>query len=236
MTQMFVLAGISALFALALGGLARWLTFGGRDEKKTSNEPERRAPLPHLDFEAPGLRFTGPKHAQFVRSDDQGNFGEALTALIMASRGWIQLNGKPGKGPQGIDGIFLRAIEGGWQACLIETKTNHGKYKPKSMSREKLLDDLDQLYITAGEIALRDAYRALSEGLQSNSDAIRVELWRHSLISGQTRQESLDSEGYLTGPVRMADHAHLMAALRDSFALMDREQVYFRPDGATTTD
>ncbi|MEQ8434016.1 MAG: hypothetical protein RIA71_07225 [Oceanicaulis sp.] len=211
--------GLSAgLSALAGGGL-RLLT--------------GRAPAPLAAFDAradtsalvAALAFRGLRHTDFTASQDQGNFGEALTLMAMAARGWRVINGKVG-GPQGVDGVFVRDGEAGLEAVLIETKTGSSAYADKSMSDAKLLGDLDTLYVTAPDAAHQAVYAAIAAGLKSASPAIRKELWRHALDSGQSQATLLGRDGERLAKARLMDLRTLSEALIFSLREFDRSNFY----------
>ncbi len=215
MTDLLLRAGLGLVLAWIAGSGLRLL---GRRSAGHA--------MPVLKAE-PGLDraigFEAVRHTQFQRSDDQGNFGEILTAMMMTAEGWWSINGKVA-GPRGIDGIFLRRVEAGWQACLIETKTNSGRYLPRQMSNAKLLKDLDRLYLTA-PARLTPVYAALSRGLQSNNPAVGKQLWRHSLSSGQTQAFTLDAEGVAADTAPMPSQPAMMRALFEGLDMFDRQDV-----------
>ena len=173
--------------------------------------------------------FLGVHPARFQSSNDQGAFGEALTIMIMAGQGWRPVNGKPGRGPQGLDGIFWRREGGAWRARLIETKTNTSPYAPASMSDEKILRDLDQLYVTAGDARLRGVYAAIAGAVRAGSQRVEKQLWRHKLETGRTHVERLGSNGEIgegcgPRPVQIETEA-LLAAVSE----LDRTGAILKP-------
>lgn len=179
--ELLAAAGVSA----GLAGLTGW--------------PLRSLARVRLDagaIEAPDLpAFKGIYPAHFQSHLDQGAFGEALTVMMMAADGWRPLNGKPGSGPQGIDGVFWRREGDDWRARLIETKTNSSAYRAVSMGDAKLIGDLDQLYVTAGDSALRGVYAAISKALQAGDPRVEKALWRHQLEAGRTLMDALGRDG-----------------------------------------
>lgn len=219
--ELFAAASLSA----ALAGITGWPL---RRLARLSRRSRR--PLSNLDgasgAEAPDPpAFTGIYPAHFQSSHDQGAFGEALTFAIMAAQGWRPVNGKPGAGPQGIDGIFWKRGGQGWAALLIETKTNTSGYRPVSMSNDKLIADLDRLYLTAGEASLRRVYEAISKGLQSGDERVSKQLWRHQLGAGRTVIDTLGPQGETTG-ARRHDAAHIaMEGLMAGIGELDRQRI-----------
>lgn len=139
--------------------------------------------------------FAGVYPSAFRSHLDQGAFGEALTVMMMAAEGWRPVNGKPGPGPQGIDGIFFRRDTGAWRAVLIETKTNTSPYTPAAMSDEKVMSDLDALYLTAGDARLGAVYAAISRALRDGDLCVEKQLWRHQLEAGRTLMDKLGADG-----------------------------------------
>ena len=167
--------------------------------------------------------FKGLPPAAFESLLDQGAFGEALTAIMMAADGWRPVNGKPGAGPQGIDGVFWRETADGWQVRLVETKTNVSPYKPRSMSDKKGLGDIDALYVTAGDETLRTLYAAISTALRTGASQVRKQLWRHNLHLGSTRISVLDRRGEAAGKDKVENSARFVEALTFGLEELDRD-------------
>lgn len=189
--ELIAAAGLSAGLAGAAGWTLRRLT-RGRPDVSLDGAGAQDVDLP---------AFPGVYPARFHSSNDQGAFGEALTVMIMAQEGWRPVNGKPGRGPQGIDGVFWRREFGAWRVRLIETKTNTSPYAPASMSDEKILRDLDQLYVTAGDPGLRAVYAAIAAAIRAGAARVEKQLWRHQLGTGRTRVDGLGPDGGLSeGP------------------------------------
>lgn len=203
-------AGLSAALAGAIGAPLRALA--RRDYRSTPQPPTSDGP--------DGPAYRGLPPAAFTHMHRQGGFGEALTFVMMAADGWRPINGKPGKGPQGIDGIFWQRTHEGWQARLIETKTNTSGYKPHAMSHEKLLGNLDDLYVSADE-TLGALYAHIAAGLRSGSPAVTTELWRHDLRRGVTTVFQLDAGGTPTGQSHSRKSVAHMEALAEGVREMD---------------
>ncbi len=184
------MTGLEFLAAAGLSGGIAGLT-GWPLRALARLRPDAGAPPPSPDLPP----FAGIYPSAFASHLDQGAFGEALTVMMMAAEGWRPINGKPGPGPQGIDGIFFRRETGGWRAVLIETKTNTSPYKPAAMSDEKVLGDLDALYLTAGDARLGEVYAAISSALQTGDPCVEKQLWRHQLEAGRTLMDPLSSKG-----------------------------------------
>lgn len=218
MSEVFILIG--GLFAAGLVAAIFAMVNDATRSMRTELAPPRE-PL------AKTLPFKAFQRVDFTTAQDQGNYGEALTFVAMAARGWRPVNGKLG-GPHGIDGIFLRDTRAGWEAVLVETKTGSSHYKDSQMSDEKLLANLDTLYLTEGEEAVRLAYRLIADGLRNHDSHVRKELWRHDLDEGQTQAISLGRDGARLGRARLMDlhiiHEGLSAALRE----FDRNTVYHK--------
>ena len=171
------------------------------------------------------LPFRGLTRAQFNSTQDQGNYGEALTVMVMTARGYRVMNGKTA-GPQGIDGIFITDGPSGWQAVLVETKTGQSQYKDRQMSDEKLLSDLDTLYVTSGDEQERNAYAAIAEGLRTQAAHVVKELWRHDLEAGLCLAVTLDSSGARLGRARSMTVAGVREGLAAAARLIDRHSAY----------
>ena len=225
------LAGLSAAAAFAGGMLAHWawrVLLG----MKPKIIPRPVSPPPALELPI----YQGVRAHDFVTSNDQGAFGEALTTLMMASQGWIVLNGKPGAGPQGIDGIFVRPEGSLWRACLIETKTNQSQYATRQMERSKLMGNLDSLYVTTSDPALAALYEAIHDGLRDNAPWVSLALWRHQLGSGLTQITPLDGSGAAAGPVRTVKSDLMMQGLAAGLSELDRKRVYWTGGSSRPSD
>lgn len=204
-------AAVSGAFALAGGLLLNRMT-----------APRAASALPPFE-----LAYQGLSHTDFVRSHDLGNFGEVLTLAILASDGWRAINGKPGTGPQGIDGVFLKPVAGGWRGLFVETKTNSGGYADKSMSDSKLIGNLQSLWATSHAPDLQAAYAALIDGLQTGSPAVGKALWRHILATGETHVTPLGRKGERLGEYARHDNRAMMDALQLGLREFDREGRYW---------
>jgi hypothetical protein len=202
---------VSAAIAGAIGAPLRQLT---RLHYRNTPPPPGTRPRE--------LEFKGLPPRAFTHPHRQGEFGEALTFTMMAADRWRPVNGKPGQGPQGIDGIFWRKTGTAFEFRLIETKTNTSDHKPYSMSHKKLLGNLDTLYATAGDERLQGLYAHIAEGLRSGSPHIMTELWRHNLYRGITSISRLDEDGQPFGPLKWRDSIAKMEALAAGVAEMDR--------------
>ncbi|WP_375547921.1 hypothetical protein ABWI01_09465 [Oceanicaulis alexandrii] len=212
------LAGLSALAAVLAGLAARQLWRLGHGGSASEDASLTAPPLPSYRPLTP---------AAFVSSNDQGAFGEALTSVMMAAKGWRPINGKPGTGPQGVDGVFVRMGEEGFQACLIETKTNSSAYAARQMSNAKLSDDLTQLYLTCGDPDLGAVYAHLYKALNAGDASVVKQLWRHHLARGVTETMALGADGSLGGPVTLAPSQIWMQALAASVSELDRGRRYW---------
>ena len=224
-------AGLSAGLAIAGGMLAHWIwrALAGLHPDRM---PRAVYPPPALDLPT----FSGVRAHDFVSSNDQGAFGEALTALMMASQGWTVLNGKPGAGPQGIDGIFVRSEGSLWRACLIETKTNQSQYATRQMERSKLMGNLDSLYVTNSDPALAALYEAIHDGLRGNAPWVSLALWRHHLGSGLTQITPLDGTGAVAGRSRTVTSGLIMQGLAAGVSELDRKRVYWTGGSSQPSD
>jgi hypothetical protein len=221
---MALMTGLELIAAASLSaGLAGLTGWPLRRLARTRLDAVKPPPDPDL---AP---FTGIYPQRFQSPHDQGAFGEALTFALMAAHGWRPVNGKPGTGPQGIDGVFWKRDASGWRARLIETKTNTSGYRAISMSDAKLIADLDTLYLTAGEPALRGVYSAISKGLQTGDPRVDKQLWRHQLEAGRTLIDALAPDGRMLAgrsfrPVQTQMEGMLMAT-----AELDRAGAILNP-------
>lgn len=202
---------LGAVLALIAGGAIRLLW------RTTPDKPASCLDFSGGEFEP---HFEPIRHSQFVQSNDQGNFGELLTAMMMTADGWWQINGKV-SGPRGIDGIFLRRDDAGWRACLIETKTNSSPYKNRQMDDEKLLDDLEILFLTA-PAHLSPVYGALYRALEAKNGAVTKRLWRHLLASGETQALRIGSDGATTTEADAPSAPAMMQALFQGLRDFDR--------------
>jgi len=221
MDALLWLIGLSASLSIGFGALTRWCLKRGIAVGSTSDPVEPR----HLRY-----RPITPGH--FVSSNDQGAFGEALTLMMLAAEGWRPLNGKPGSGPQGIDGIFIRDGETQWQALLVETKTNSSPYHPRQMETEKLCRTLDALYVSCGDEVLGSFYTAIHKGLSEDARWVGRELWRHHLARGVTEIVRLDEMGTACGALQTRQSTGFMEALAISLSELDRKGIYWKRSGS----
>ena len=154
----------------------------------------------------------------------QGDFGEMLTAVMLAFEGWKQLPSKM-QGGRGIDGLFVREVRGGggFEVLCVETKTNNTHYDPASMSDAKLTADIGELY--AGGRLNKLAAEELTRGLRQGPSFFRKDLWRHDLASGLTTISELGRNGEKGRSVTRSC-ARLMSALFMSLEQLDRASVY----------
>ena len=211
-----------AALGLIVAGLAGW---GGRQLWRLGTMRRSNAKADEPAVSLPPFRPVTP--GAFVSSNDQGAFGEALTFAMMAAQGWRPVNGKPGTGPQGIDGIFVRQGEDGLEACLIETKTNASAYAPRQMANAKLCEDLTRLYVTCGDPARGALYAWLYKGLTQDDPRIAKALWRHHLARGVTETVALNPAGDKDGPVTLLPSHGYMEAIAASLDELDRGRRYW---------
>ncbi len=89
---------------------------------------------------------------QWAGTDSKGNFGELLTGLYLASKGWRQVPTQP-DGQHNIDGLFVRKKPGALfhEVLITETKTivdgtsDKPHYKERQMSDDGLTKRLGDL-------------------------------------------------------------------------------------------
>lgn len=222
MTHWATAGWATAGLALVLAGLA-----GLSLRALTRTAPRPTDDRAEADFTLPA--FEGLTHTAFQSSNDQGAFGEALTIMLMAQDGWRAVNAKPGPGPQGIDGVFIKTEGLGWRARLIETKTNSSGYTAASMADAKILADLDQLYLTTANPDLQTLYTALSAGIRNQAGHIRRELWRHQLSTGVCEITALGRDGRRRGHPALRTVKIEMESLHAAVAELDRKSVIFKP-------
>jgi hypothetical protein len=163
----------------------------------------------------------GPDFRRFKRSNDQGNFGEILTAVVLTQRGWRQLPSKLGGGGQGIDGLFVRRGLLGAAVLISETKTNASPYKPRQLEAAKLIDDIGELYLI-GALDFKTS-DAIVRALKRRAPSIRKECWRHYLDSGKTVIHRAGHDGMLARRTRTRDHLLLVESLAMMLVTFDRE-------------
>lgn len=220
MGQFAVTLLLSAGLALLAGYLVRWLL------SQLSLRRRRRGLAVPPGFDPQTLPFDALTPADFTASVDQGNFGEGLTYVLMGADGWRPVNGKVG-GPQGLDGVFLRTRKRGWEALIIETKTNTSAHDPKSMSRDKILGNLQTLWVTAPEgSALQHAYGAMIADLKASGGRTRTALWRHMLELGETHIIPLATDGAPSGPMVSRDNRAMFEGFSLALREFDRSKQY----------
>lgn len=248
-------AALSALWLLAAALVIAFVSFalGNRRGKSGANsarqKPAKRKtkkrfgrtdqppfvpadPLPAL-----AVRFVDPSHI------NQGNFGEALTSIMLTKDGWKQYPTKLAGG-QGIDGLFVRETSDGETEFLItETKTGAAGLATnaapgKQMSDAWVLDRLDQAYV----LGLLDPglVTQIQIRLRKKSPLIRKELWRHDLITATTSVYTLDTNADEDlewtepidpeDPVQRRAHRRLIEGLSFAVETLDRKRFYVQPD------
>lgn len=168
----------------------------------------------------------GPLRTCFVQSNDQGNFGELLTAVILTQQGWRQLPSKLGGGGHGIDGLFVRPRLLGFAVLITETKTNVSRYRDSQLENRNLIRTIGELY-TIGEMSWQIADEII-RGLKYRSPHIRKECWRHIFENGQTLVRRANRKGKLARRTATRDHAHLMESLTMMLSIFDRDGHYLR--------
>jgi hypothetical protein len=168
----------------------------------------------------------GPAHARFVQSNDRGNFGELLTAVILTQQGWRQMPSKLGGGGHGIDGLFVRPSLLGFDILITESKTNVSPYKSRQLESAKLIRTVGELYLI-GEMDRLTA-DSIVRGLKRHAPSIRKECWRHLLVSGRTLIRRANRKGELSPRALTRDHAYLMESLTTMLAIFDREEHYLQ--------
>jgi hypothetical protein len=157
-------------------------------------------------------------------TDVQGDFGEVMTAVVLAGQGWKLLPSTL-QGRRGIDGLFVREVKGGggYECLATETKTNGAAFDAASMSDERLAADIADLY-ELGAFPKATADEML-RGLAQGASFFRKELWRHDLSSGLTTITELGRKGEKGRSVTRSN-ARLMAALHASLERFDRRSLY----------
>lgn len=213
---------LTGCLALAFAGLTGLIL-----RRLTRSAPVDLDARAQSDFTLPV--FEGLTATAFQSGNDQGAFGEALTFILMAQDGWRPVNAKPGSGPQGLDGLFIKTEGLGWRARLIETKTNSSRYTAASMADAKILADLDQLYVTTANADLQTLYTALAAGIRNKVGHIRRELWRHRLSTGVCEITALGRDGRRRGHPALRSVRIEMEGLRAAVGELDRKSVIFKP-------
>jgi hypothetical protein len=193
---------------------------GGKPPPPDTRPPAKPSPLKFRVSDPPDLKrasFQGDGQAQ-------GDFGELVTAAFLASQGWKQVPSKL-HGGRGIDGLFLREVRGGggFECLATETKTNSSHYDAASMSDDKIVDTIAELYeIGAFDKAAADE---LARGLRQGASFFRKELWRHDLATGLTTISELGRNGEKGRSITRSS-ARLIGALYMSLEYLDRGSVY----------
>lgn len=193
-------------------------------QPKPKAPPSKPTPLQLQVIDAPDIA-----RGDFKNANVQGDFGETLTDVILTLDGWKKIDSKFGSGGQGIDGLFVREVQGGggFEVLAVETKTNESAYAPASMSDEKLERDLNALYAQGafGKTLNESTAKELIRGLHNGPPFFRKQLWRHSLSNGMTAITPLGRNGEQK-PGTMRSHARLISGLYLSLKQLDRRSVY----------
>lgn len=192
--------------------------------KPKAPQPAKPTPLQLQVVDAPDIA-----HSDFTNTDAQGDFGETLTDIILTLDGWKKVDSRFDNGGQGIDGLFVREVQGGggFEVLAVETKTNESAYAPASMSDDKLEKDLNALYAQGafGKTLNEAMAKELIRGLHNGQPFFRKQLWRHSLSNGMTAITPLGRNGEQK-PGTMRSHARLISGLYLSLKQLDRRSVY----------
>ena len=186
-------------------------------ENKPAPKP---TPLQIRISDPPDLKLASFKGDMGVQND----FGDLMSAVLLASQGWKQLQSKY-HGDRGIDGLFVREVRGGggYECLAIESRSNSNTYDPVTMSDTKLAADIAQLY-ELGAFAKATADE-LTRGLHQGASFFRKELWRHDLSSGLTTISELGRKGEKGRSVTRSN-ARLMSALYLSLEHFDSSSIY----------
>jgi hypothetical protein len=166
----------------------------------------------------------GPQFGRFKQSNDQGNFGELLTAVVLTQKGWRQLPSKLGGGGKGIDGLFVRPGLFGSAVLITETKTNVSPYKPRQLEAGKLIRDMDELY-AVGVLDFKTS-AAIVRALRRCSPTVRKECWRHYLNNGETVIHVAGHNGELRRGPMTRNHLLVIESLAIMLAQFDRAGYY----------
>lgn len=207
---MWLAAFVSALLALAAAALAGMVLWGGVWL------------FWRLSFPLPARKAVEGR--PFLASNDQGNFGEILTAVLVVGRGWRQLPSKLAGGGHGIDGLFVRRRGGGLHVLITETKTNTSSYKTHQLETGKLIATIAELF--AEGWMEWDIAQAIIRGLKRRSPFVHRQCWRHLLNSGQTLIYRANRSGELTVTSRACNSAAMMESLLMMLGDFDRSHQY----------
>lgn len=191
-----------------------------RTRRPPEQVPSKPSPLQLKIADAPDLTL-----ADFNGDTDvQGDFGEVMTAVALASQGWKLLPSKL-HARRGIGGLFVREVKGGggYEGLATVTRTNTQAYEPAGMTDDRLAGDIADLY-ELGAFS-KTTTDELLRGLQQGASFFRKELWRHDLSSGLTTVTELGRKGEKGRSVTRSN-ARLMTALHASLEGFDRNAAY----------
>lgn len=169
-----------------------------------------------------------PVNVEFTPHGDQGALGEAMTAILMAVDGWKEIPAFYDN-YKGIDGLFVRSLEFGAEAVIIESKTNTSTLSKTKHGRQMsdcwVADRLEQSYVVG---VLPEKYAdSIMQAHKHNSLFLRKELWSHDLRTGITTVSALDADANITSsrtnPADLDDEA----ARRQHYRFMETVTMAF---------
>ena len=158
---------------------------------------------------------------QHLNNNSKGYIGETITAILLLKDGWRQIDAKT-QGNNGLDGLFVREIDDGYQVLITETKTNYSSYSEDQMSNEHVVDTLGQLF-AIGAIASPIA-KPVIEALKSGSPFVQKELWRPNLNDGSVVVSTLGPKGKKVATRILPDTERFVSSILLNLHQFDREQ------------
>jgi len=161
-------------------------------------------------------------NAAFVASVDQGNYGEALTSVLITKDGWKQLPSKYDR-IHGIDGLFVKEVEGGIEVLIAETKTNTATLDDGPLGRQMsdpwVIDRLDKIYVLG--LLPEKMFQSIIDGLKEDSPFVKKQLWHHELATGVTTIYKLDSDADQTRLQSIPNDLRDQESRRHHYRLME---------------
>lgn len=144
----------------------------------------------------------------------KGKIGELLTAIILISDGWRQIQSAYDNTGHGVDGLFVRPAQGGgWRVLIVETKTNTSPFKAEQISNEWIKDRLDRRFVLLPPGPEQTALEKIIQAIDAMDGRIEKQLWRHRLDEGVTNIHSVDGDTLLPATSH-SQHAPYYEAIR----------------------
>ena len=155
----------------------------------------------------------------FLHQTDQGNFGEALTAILYTVDGWRQVTTD---GKHAIDGLFVRDIVDrsgfiGFEIAFTESKTGTAELTDHQLTTEHLVKKIEELR-GRGVFGDEEAV-SICGGLSRGSPYITRRLWIHRLHDRYSIEGHVNEEGVVVRTERTTRTAPIIDSMKNYWDL-----------------